>query len=73
MEELRKLLNEIKPKVDFTKEKALLDDGILESFDVIQILSEIMETYGIQIDADDIIPENLNSLEQIYDMIQRKL
>ena len=43
MDELLKLLSEICPKVDFVKEKKLIDDGILDSFDIISIVNELNE------------------------------
>ena len=59
--------------MDFERETALIDDEVLDSFDVIQIVTELMEEFNIFIDADDIEPENLNSLENIRDMVERKL
>ena len=59
--------------MDFENETALIDDEILDSFDVIQIVTELMEEFNIFIDADDIEPENLNSLENIREMVERKL
>ena len=73
MEELMEILEEIRPDVDFERETALIDDEVLDSFDVIQIVTELMEEFNIFIDADDIEPENLNSLENIRDMVERKL
>ena len=63
MEEFLKLLKKIKPNVDFTKEQALVDDGLLESLDIISIISEVAEVYGVLIPSDEIIPDNFNSAE----------
>ena len=49
------------------------DDSLLESFDVIQIVTSLMDEFDISIDADDIEPENLNSLDAICAMVERKL
>ena len=54
MEEFLKLLKKIKPNVDFTKEQALVDDGLLESLDIISIISEVAEVYGVLIPSDEI-------------------
>ena len=54
-------------------ETALIDDSLLESFDVIQIVTSLMDEFDISIDADDIEPENLNSLDAICAMVERKL
>lgn len=69
MDELLKLLSEICPKVDFVKEKKLIDDGILDSFDIISIVNELNEHYDIEIDVDDLEPENFNSVEAMLDLI----
>ncbi|MBE5850379.1 MAG: acyl carrier protein [Lachnospiraceae bacterium] len=66
------ILSEIKPDIDYTRETRLIDDGILESFDVIQLVTNLMEAFDIYIDADDIEPENLNSLDSICELVRRK-
>ena len=72
-ERILEVVKSIRPDVDFERETALIDDEVLDSFDVIQIVTERMEEFNIFIDADDIEPENLNSLENIRDMVERKL
>ena len=72
-ERILEVVKSIRPDVDFENETALIDDEILDSFDVIQIVTELMEEFNIFIDADDIEPENLNSLENIREMVERKL
>lgn len=71
-EEILKILTEICPDVDFEKEEKLIDGGVLDSFAVIQIVTELMEHFNIFIDADDIEPENLNSLDNICEMVRNK-
>ena len=61
MEELLEILSEIKPGVDFEKETNLVDDGILDSLDIISIISEVSEEYDVKIPPEDITPENFNS------------
>lgn len=72
-ERILKLLEGIQPDIDFENETALIDDSLLESFDVIQIVTSLMDKFDISIDADDIEPENLNSLDAICAMVERKL
>ena len=71
MEELIEILEDICPDVDFENEKALMDDKLISSFAVISIVSEISDTYGIKLTPADIIPENFNSAEAIWEMINR--
>lgn len=71
MEELIKILSEIRPDVDFTNEKKLIDDGILDSFDIISIVSELNDAYDIEIDVEDLEPENFNTIEAMLELIRK--
>lgn len=70
MEELFKLLQGVRPDVDFKNETALIEDGILDSFDVVSIISEIDDQFGVQIRITELDPENFNSAEAIWNLIQ---
>ena len=71
MEELLDILSEIKDDVDFETEDKLIDDGILDSFDILHIISALNDEYDISIPASEIIPENFNSAESLWEMVQR--
>ncbi len=73
MEELLELLKDVRDDIDFTKEDKLIDDKILTSFDIIQIIASIDDTFDVSIPATQIVPENFNSMQSIYNMIQRLL
>ena len=73
MEKIMEILKELRPDVDFATEKELIDGGILSSFDILNLVEELSDAYDIDIEMDDIIPENLNSAEGIYQLIQRLL
>jgi acyl carrier protein len=70
MEQLLEILKSIRPDVDFENETALIDDGILDSFDVVSIISEIDNVFGVQIRITELDPENFNSAEAIWDLVQ---
>lgn len=70
MEELLELLEHVRPGVDFENEKFLLDGAVLNSFDVVMIIGELNEHYDIDISVDDILPENFNSAEAIYALVE---
>lgn len=70
MEQLLELLKGVRPDVDFENETALIDDGILDSFDVVSIISEIDNVYGVQIRINELDPENFNSAEAILNLVQ---
>ena len=70
MKELLELLKDIRPDIDFENETALIDDGILDSFDVVSIISEIDDKFGVQIRITELDPENFNSADAIWELIQ---
>lgn len=70
MEKLLEILQNIRPDVDFKNEKSLIDDGILDSFDVVSIISELDDEFGVQVRIAELDPENFNSVEAIWNLIQ---
>ena len=70
MEDLLRILNEVKPGVDFTKEDDLIESGILDSLSIIQLVTKISDEFDVEITPLDLVPENLKSAETIYEMIQ---
>ena len=71
-EELLQILTEAVPGVDFEAETALVDDEILESLDIVTIVSEIKDVFDVEITVDDLVPENFNSVEAILALIQAR-
>lgn len=57
--------------LDFQAQKRLIDDGLLESLDIVMLVDELMCHYDIEISVEDLIPENFNSAEAIYALVQR--
>ena len=71
MEKLLELLKGVRPDVDFENETALIDDGLLDSFDVVSIISEIDDVFGVQIRINELDPDNFNSAEAIWNLMQK--
>lgn len=71
MEELLELLQSVRSDIDFESEKNLVDDGLLDSFDIVSIISEVSDRFNVDISVDDISPENFNSLESLHALIER--
>ena len=69
-EQLLQILTEAVPGVDFETETALVDDEILESLDIVTIVSEIKDAFEVEISVDDLVPENFNSVEAMLALIQ---
>lgn len=69
-EQILQILQEVRQDVDFEKETKLVDDGILDSFDIISIVSELDEQFDIDITADELEAENFNSLKAIVALVE---
>lgn len=73
MEEIKsallEILEELHPDIDFNTNEKLIDEKILDSFDIITLISEVSEEFDVSISADKIIPENFNSLESLCNLI----
>ena len=66
------ILTECCPAIDFETEVALIDDGILESLDIVMIVSEIKDVLDVEITVDDLVPENFNSVDQILALVEAR-
>ena len=66
MERLLEILEEVSPDVDFENTTTLIDDGLLDSFAILEIVGEINDEFDVEITAPDIIPENFNSAKAFY-------
>ena len=72
IDKILEILNDIRPDVDFNEEKNLVDGGILDSFDIVSIISELNDAFDIHIRVTDLKPENFNSLEAIGQLVESK-
>ena len=73
MEKIIEILESIRSDVDFEKEEKLIDDGILDSFDIVSIVGELCDHYDITITIDLMEPENFNSAKAIHALVERIL
>lgn len=71
MEKLMEILSSIRSDVDFENETKLIDDNILDSFDIVSIVGELCDVYDITITAEDLEPENFNSAAAILALVEK--
>lgn len=69
--ELMDILKELRPDVEFDKEQELIDSGILDSFDIVSLVGELNEAFDIEINVEDLLPENFNSVEAMLELVHR--
>ncbi|MCR4798821.1 MAG: acyl carrier protein [Lachnospiraceae bacterium] len=71
--EVLEILEELHPDIDFETEKRLIDDKVLDSFDVVTLVTELGSAFDIEITAADMVPENFNSLDAMTEMVENLL
>lgn len=70
-EKIRAILDELRPEFDFTKDVNFIEEGMLDSFDVVSLVSSLDETFGISINGMDILPDNFSSIENIIALLKK--
>lgn len=71
MEKLIEILEDIQPDADYETCTTLIDDGILDSFAILSIVGELEDEFDVSVTPADIIPENFNSAQALWAMVQR--
>lgn len=69
MEKLLQILNDIRPDIEFENETNLVDGGVLDSFDIVSIISELNDAFDINIRVNHLSPENFNSVKAIMALV----
>lgn len=70
-EQIIKILTELRPEFDFNQDVDFIEEGLLDSFDVVNLVSELDSLFGISIDGVDILPENFASVEAIENLLKK--
>ena len=70
-EKIIAILNGLRPEFDFSEPANFIEEGMLDSFDVINLVNELDSNFGISIDGIDVLPENFSSLENIMELLKK--
>lgn len=71
-EKILEILKSLHPEYDYGKSTNYLDDGLLDSFDIIALVTELEDSYNIDIDPIEIIPDNFESMDKIMSFVGKK-
>lgn len=71
MDDIIEILSGLHPDIDFTTADNLVDNRILDSFDIVSLIAEINDNFDIAVSAEEITPENFNSAEAIWALVER--
>ena len=72
MRKVLEILEEVQPGADFSSDVKLVDDGILDSFDIVSLVGELNDEYKISIPMWEIVPDNFNSVEAIEQLVEKQ-
>lgn len=70
MDKLLEILTQLRPDVDFESCDTLIDDGILDSFDIVSLVGQINDVFDVDINVEDLLPENFNSADAMLELIK---
>lgn len=71
MNRIKEILYNIRPEEDFAVSDNFIEDGMLDSFDIVMLVTELDEAYSISIEGTDIVPENFRNIETIYNLLKK--
>ena len=71
MEKLLEALKEVRDDIDFAGQYGLVDEGVIDSLDLTQIIAALDEAFDIHIPSGDIEPENFNSVQDMLALVKR--
>ncbi|MGN0367768.1 MAG: acyl carrier protein [Wujia sp.] len=71
MEQLLEILEDLVPGGNFEGRTGLVDDGVLDSFTILNLISEISDEFGVDIPVSEVVPENFDSVETIMALIEK--
>jgi len=70
MEKLIQILKDIKPHLDYEKEEHLIDDGLLDSFDIVILVGQLNDAFHVNISIAALKPEHFNSAQAMFQLIE---
>ncbi len=71
MEELLRIMSEVRPDIDFENETHLIDNEMLDSLDIVAIVTDVNDEFDVEINVNDLLPENFNSAKALYELITK--
>lgn len=71
MEEIIEILEDLKPGVDFKSQQHLINDHIIESMMMLQLVSALNDEFDVEITPKDLVPENFQTVDAIYALVQK--
>jgi acyl carrier protein len=71
MKSVLEILQQIRPEVDFRASSSFVEDGVLDSFDMVTLVSDLDKQFSISIEGTDIVPENFKSLQSIETLLRK--
>lgn len=71
MDKIKEMIKALRPEFDFDESENFIEDGLLDSFDIVALISNLEEEFGITVDGLEIVPENFISFEAIEELVKK--
>jgi acyl carrier protein len=71
MDRVPEILNSIRPEQDFASSQDFIEEGLLDSFDVVMLVTALEEAFSILIDGTEVVPENFRNIEAIRGLLAK--
>ncbi len=71
MKSIAEILKEIRPEFDFTASQDFISDGMLDSFDIVTLVSSLDKNFGVSIPGTEILPENFMNIQTIEALLRK--
>lgn len=69
-DEILEILEDIRPDIDFESAEKLIDDKVLDSFDIISLIGELNDTFDVEININDLVPDNFNTVDAMVELVE---
>lgn len=70
-EKIIAILNDLRPEFSFTEDVDFIEEGMLDSFDIVSLVDELEEGFGIKIQGIDVIPSNFSTVNNIIALLKK--
>jgi len=71
MKKVKEILEKLRPEEDFSSSTDYIGNGLLDSFDIVNLVMELDQTFSISIDGVDIVPDNFRNIDTIIELLQK--
>lgn len=70
-DKIHEIIEDVRPDIEYNEDTLLIDEGLLDSFDIVNVVLELSEEFDIEIGVEEVVPENFNTIDAITKLVER--